>query len=211
MAVHDTFRFERQRGVNNRQINATLPCLDFIRRTDNVLLIGPPAPPARRNCPWAPPVERLDCGVTIKWIAGRRACRDQSARSTQGSAANPDAPLHKVRTSEFLSSRRRTFSDPQSFFRRRHCIISAYRWRLAYNSIVSRKTCRAQLPSTTPHAFGRAFDSAILCVVDPCQVQDFRALNAHSALGQCSQDIAPCCTFGDETREQGAHDRTIAA
>jgi len=37
----DTFPFERQPGINKGQIN-TLAGLDFIRRADNVLLIGPP-------------------------------------------------------------------------------------------------------------------------------------------------------------------------
>src|SRR5258708_12451611 len=38
----DTFPFERQPGINKGQIN-TLAGLDFVRRADNVLLIGPPA------------------------------------------------------------------------------------------------------------------------------------------------------------------------
>jgi DNA replication protein DnaC len=37
----DTFPFERQPGINKGQIN-TLAGLDFVRRADNVLLIGPP-------------------------------------------------------------------------------------------------------------------------------------------------------------------------
>ena len=37
----DTFPFERQPGINKGQIK-TLAGLDFIRRADNVLLIGPP-------------------------------------------------------------------------------------------------------------------------------------------------------------------------
>jgi DNA replication protein DnaC len=37
----DTFPFERQPGVNKAQIN-TLAGLDFLRRADNLLLIGPP-------------------------------------------------------------------------------------------------------------------------------------------------------------------------
>jgi DNA replication protein DnaC len=36
-----SFPFERQPGVNKTQINS-LAGLDFLRRTDNVLLIGPP-------------------------------------------------------------------------------------------------------------------------------------------------------------------------
>jgi len=37
----ETFPFERQPGLNKAQIN-TLAGLDFLRRTDNLLLIGPP-------------------------------------------------------------------------------------------------------------------------------------------------------------------------
>ena len=37
----ETFPFERQPGVNKAQIN-TLAGLDFLRRADNLLLIGPP-------------------------------------------------------------------------------------------------------------------------------------------------------------------------
>ena len=37
----DSFPFERQPGVDKRQIQ-TLAGLDFLRRTDNVLLVGPP-------------------------------------------------------------------------------------------------------------------------------------------------------------------------
>jgi DNA replication protein DnaC len=37
----DTFPFERQPGVNKAQIN-TLAGLDFLRRANNLLLIGPP-------------------------------------------------------------------------------------------------------------------------------------------------------------------------
>ena len=37
----DSFPFERQTGISKAQIN-TLAGLDFLRRNDNVLLIGPP-------------------------------------------------------------------------------------------------------------------------------------------------------------------------
>jgi len=37
----DSFPFERQPGIDKRQIQ-TLAGLDFLRRTDNVLLVGPP-------------------------------------------------------------------------------------------------------------------------------------------------------------------------
>ena len=37
----DTFPFERQPGINKAQINS-LAALEFLRRADNILLIGPP-------------------------------------------------------------------------------------------------------------------------------------------------------------------------